>query len=54
MVMGGVVYSVDFVIFVEKPNPRPGVFGLHELWHLLVVVPAVLHYLLTYSYVLPA
>jgi hemolysin III len=55
MAAGGVVYSIGFVIFViEKPNPRPGVFGFHELWHVLVVVAALLHYLLMYFYVLPA
>ncbi len=55
MAAGGVVYSTGFVIYViEKPNPRPGVFGFHELWHLLVVVAAFLHYLLMYVYVLPA
>jgi hemolysin III len=39
---------------IEKPNPRPGVFGFHETWHLLVMVAALLHYLLMYFYVLPA
>jgi len=55
MAAGGLVYSVGFVIFiVERPNPVPGVFGFHELWHLLVVVAAALHFLLMYRYVLPA
>jgi hemolysin III len=55
MAAGGLVYSAGFVVFVvEKPNPRPGVFGFHEIWHLLVVVAALLHYLLMYFYVLPA
>jgi hemolysin III len=55
MAAGGLVYSAGFVIFViERPNPWPGVFGFHELWHVLVVVAAVLHYLLMYFYVLPA
>ena len=55
MIATGVVYSVGFVIFViEKPNPWPGVFGFHELWHVLVIVAALLHYLLLYLYVLPA
>jgi hemolysin III len=55
MAAGGVVYSIGFVIFViEKPNPWPGVFGFHELWHLLVVVAAFIHYLLVYWYILPA
>jgi hemolysin III len=55
MAAGGFVYTAGFVIFViEKPNPRPGMFGFHEIWHLLVVVAALLHYLLMYFYVLPA
>lgn len=52
---GGLVYSIGFVVFVvERPNPWPGVFGFHELWHLLVVIAAALHFLLMYLYVLPA
>ena len=52
---GGIAYSIGFVIFVaERPNPVPGKFGFHEIWHLLVVLAAFLHYLLMYFYVLPA
>ena len=55
MGLGGIFYTVGFVIFViEKPNPWPGVFGFHELWHLFVVVAALFHYLLMYFCVLPA
>ena len=55
MAAGGLVYSVGFVVFVvERPNPVPGVLGFHEIWHVLAVVAAVLHYLLMYRYVLPA
>lgn len=55
MAAGGLVYSVGFAVFVlERPNPWPGVFGFHELWHCLVVVAAALHFLLMYLYVLPA
>ena len=55
MAAGGLVYSVGFVVFVlERPNPWPGVFGFHELWHLLVMIAAFLHFLLMYLYVLPA
>ena len=51
---GGVVYSLGFVVYViERPNPVPGRFGFHEIWHLLVIVGALLHYLLIYRYVLP-
>ena len=52
---GGLVYCVGFVVFVvERPNPLPGVFGFHEIWHVLVVLAAALHYFLMYFYVLPA
>lgn len=55
MAAGGLVFSAGFVVFVvEKPNPLPGVFGFHELWHLMVVVASLLNYLLIYLYVLPA
>ncbi|MEJ2578100.1 MAG: hemolysin III family protein [Kineosporiaceae bacterium] len=54
MAAGGLVYSGGFVVFVaERPNPWPGVFGFHEIWHVLVAVAAFLHYLLMYRYVLP-
>ncbi|WP_299518135.1 hemolysin III family protein [uncultured Serinicoccus sp.] len=50
---GGIVYSVGFVVFIiERPNPVPGVFGFHEIWHLLVMIAAALHFLLMYAYVL--
>jgi hemolysin III len=52
---GGLVYSAGFVLFViERPNPWPGRFGFHEVWHFLVIVAAFLHYLLMYFYILPA
>ena len=53
MAVGGVLYSVGFVIFIiERPNPVPGVFGFHEIWHLLVMAAAGLHFVLMYAYVL--
>lgn len=52
--LGGVLYSVGFVLFVvEKPNPLPGRFGFHEIWHVMVALAAACHYLFMYWYVLP-
>lgn len=52
---GGLLYSIGFVVFVlERPNPWPGVFGFHELWHVMVVLAAGLHVAVMYGYVLPA
>ncbi len=51
---GGVLYTVGALIFYfEKPNPIPGKFGFHEIWHLFVLTGAVLHYLFMYFIVLP-
>jgi hemolysin III len=45
LALGGVLYSAGAVIYARKrPNPMPTVFGYHELFHLLVIVAAALHY----------
>jgi hemolysin III len=37
----------------EEPNPVPGRFGFHEIWHVAVIVGALLHYLFMVFYVMP-
>ena len=50
LVLGGLVYSIGFYSYVaEKPNLKPGIFGFHELWHILVIIAAVLHWLFIIS-----
>ncbi len=45
MVAGGLAYTVGFPVLVRRrPDPWPKTFGYHEVWHLLVVVAAVLHF----------
>ena len=45
IVAGGVAYTVGFpVLLTHRPNPWPTTFGYHEVWHLLTVVAAVLHF----------
>ena len=42
---GGIIYTVGSVIFMlERPNPLPGRFGFHEIWHLMVVTAAICHF----------
>ncbi len=42
---GGVVYTVGGVVYaIKKPNPWPGVFGFHEVFHLCTLVAALCHY----------
>jgi len=54
MLGGGIIYTLGAVIFyIEKPNPIPGKFGFHEIWHLFVLVAALVHYLFMFYIVLP-
>jgi hemolysin III len=45
LVGGGVVYSVGAIIYACKwPNPSPKYFGYHEVFHILVIVGAAMHF----------
>ena len=53
--LGGIIYTAGGVVFTtERPNPVPGTFGFHEIWHIAVVVAATCHWLLMYLFVLPS
>jgi hemolysin III len=42
---GGVVYSVGGLVYgAQRPNPWPGIFGFHEVFHACTLVAAVCHY----------
>jgi hemolysin III len=45
IVAGGLAYTIGFPVLVtRRPNPWPSTFGYHEVWHLLTVVAAALHF----------
>ena len=45
MVVGGILYTVGaWVLFRRRPNPRPLVFGYHEVWHSFMVSASMCHY----------
>jgi hemolysin III len=47
LVTGGMLYTVGAVVLARKrPDPRPAVFGYHEVWHSFVVSASALHFLL--------
>jgi hemolysin III len=51
---GGAVYSAGALIYgLKRPNPVPGVFGFHELWHLFVVAGSACHFWAVLHYVAP-
>ncbi|WP_460604260.1 PAQR family membrane homeostasis protein TrhA [Jatrophihabitans fulvus] len=42
---GGVVYTLGGIVYaLKRPNPWPGVFGFHEVFHLATLVAAACHY----------
>lgn len=48
--VGGLLYSVGFYVYVaEKPNPIKGVFGFHEIWHIIVLAASLIHWVLIRS-----
>jgi hemolysin III len=51
---GGALYTVGAVTYaLRRPNPRPAVFGYHEIFHLFVIGAAVMHYVAIAAFVLP-
>jgi hemolysin III len=48
LVAGGLAYSVGAAVYVlERPDPWPGRFGHHEVWHLFVLAGAAAHFVFT-------
>lgn len=51
---GGVLYTLGAVVYARgRPDPRPAVFGYHEIFHACVVVAAGVHYAVIAFAVLP-
>jgi hemolysin III len=45
VVAGGLCYTVGAVIYgMKRPNPVPGVFGFHEIFHTLTVLAFLCHW----------
>jgi hemolysin III len=54
LVVGGALYTTGAVVYASgRPNPRPAVFGYHEVFHALVIAAAALHYAVIAFAVLP-
>ena len=53
LLAGGIVYTLGAVIYaIKKPDPWPKYFGYHEIFHILVIVAAVLHFIVVSSLVM--
>jgi len=54
IVAGGLLYSTGAIVYARKrPDPVPTVFGYHEIFHVLVVAAAALHFAVIAFLVLP-
>jgi hemolysin III len=53
MVTGGLFYTAGAAIYgLKRPNILPGVFGFHEIFHLLVMAGSFSHFWLMLRYIL--
>lgn len=50
VIAGGIIYSVGaFAYGFKFPKLNPDVFGFHEVFHLLVVIAAIMHFIVIYN-----
>lgn len=54
LIAGGVLYILGALVYATKrPDPNPGVFGYHEVFHLFVIAAAVLQFAAIAGFVVP-
>jgi hemolysin III len=52
---GGLLYGAGAVIYaLQRPDPSPAVFGYHEIFHVLVIAAAAVHFAAVAFFALPA
>jgi len=52
LALGGAVYAAGaMVLLFKRPDPRPSVFGYHEIWHACTVAAAVCHFAMVWTIV---
>jgi hemolysin III len=55
LALGGALYTAGAIVYARRsPDPRPEVFGYHEIFHLLVIVAAACQFAAVAVYALPA
>jgi hemolysin III len=53
--LGGLAYTLGALAYAtQRPNPRPGVLGYHEVFHAMTIVGAALHFAAVVRLVRPA
>ncbi len=45
LLLGGIIYTLGAIVFLlNRPRLWPGVFGSHDLWHVMVLLAAGMHF----------
>jgi len=53
--VGGVLYTAGAIVYArQSPDPRPAVFGYHEIFHLFVIAAAIVHFAAVALYAVPS
>ena len=48
VIVGGVLYTIGAVVYgMKRPNPWPGTFGFHEIFHACTVLAFMCHWTAT-------
>jgi hemolysin III len=52
LLLGGLFFTGGAVVYIlKKPDPLPGVFGFHEIWHIFVILGAFSHFIVMAAFV---
>jgi hemolysin III len=53
LVLGGLCYTGGAIIYaLKRPDPLPGIFGFHEIWHIFVLTGSYCHFWAMFHYVM--
>lgn len=51
--LGGLFYSCGAIVYaLRRPDPFPGRFGFHEIWHFFVLSGSACHFWLAFNYIM--
>jgi hemolysin III len=51
---GGLLYTAGALVYARRrPDPRPAVFGFHEVFHVFVIAAAAAHFVAIAAFVVP-
>ncbi len=54
LLAGCLIYTLGAVVCVlDRPRLKPGVFGAHDLWHVLVLAASACHFVLMLRFIAP-